>query len=115
LAQLFDVHANQITTWRPQLLEGATGVFGADSATASAEPAVDVKTLHAKIGELTLVNDFLQARSARRVCCRAQSDDRSFAQAAVDAAGAGTGDQPRQRLLPARAGFDRRSGHYAAD
>ena len=32
LAQLYDVHANQITTWRTQLLEGAAGVFGADSA-----------------------------------------------------------------------------------
>jgi transposase-like protein len=59
LAQLFDVHANQITTWRTQLLEGAAGVFGADSATDSAEPAVDVKRLHAKIGELALENDFL--------------------------------------------------------
>jgi transposase len=59
LAQLYDVHANQITTWRTQLLEGAAGVFGADSATESAAPAIDVKTLHAKIGELTLVNDFL--------------------------------------------------------
>lgn len=59
LAQQFGVHANQITTWRSQLLEGAVGVFGADNATEVAEPAVDVKTLHAKIGELTLANDFL--------------------------------------------------------
>ena len=59
LAQLYDVHANQITTWRTQLLEGAAGVFGTDSATEAAEPVIDVKTLHAKIGELTLVNDFL--------------------------------------------------------
>jgi transposase-like protein len=57
LAQLYDVHANQITTWRTQLLEGAAGVFGAEPP--ASEPAVDVKTLHAKIGELTLVNDFL--------------------------------------------------------
>ena len=41
------------------MLEGAAGVFGSDSATEAAEPAIDVKTLHAKIGELTLVNDFL--------------------------------------------------------
>ena len=53
LAQLDDVHANQITIWRTQLLEGAAGVFGADSSSEAAEPAIDVKTLHAKIGELT--------------------------------------------------------------
>ena len=39
--------------------EGAAGVFGADNTAEAAEPAIDVKTLHAKIGELTLVNDFL--------------------------------------------------------
>jgi len=53
LAQLYGVHANQITIWRTQLLEGASRVFGADSASEAAEPAIDVKTLHAKIGELT--------------------------------------------------------------
>jgi transposase-like protein len=36
LAQLYDFHPNQITTWRTQLLEGAAGVFGLDSAARAA-------------------------------------------------------------------------------
>ena len=41
-----------------QLVEGATGVFG-EATRAEPKPNIDVKTLHAKIGELTLENDFL--------------------------------------------------------
>ena len=59
LAQLFDVHPNQITQWRSQVLEGAAGLFGADRGETKAAPSVDLKALHAKI-ELTLENDFLE-------------------------------------------------------
>ena len=60
LAQLFDVHPNQVTQWRSQVLEGAAGLFGADRGETKAAPSVDLKALHAKIGELTLENDLYE-------------------------------------------------------
>ena len=59
LAQQFDIHPNQITQWKAQLLDGAAGVFGTYGRGDSQGPAVDLTMLHAKIGELTLENDFL--------------------------------------------------------
>ena len=60
LAEQFDVHPNQITSWKAQLEEGASDVFGPGGSNAAAAAAIDVKSLHAKIGELTLENDFLE-------------------------------------------------------
>jgi transposase len=58
LAKRFDVHPGQVTAWKDQLLHAAAEVFAEGRRT---EPPVDVKSLHAKIGALTLENDFLES------------------------------------------------------
>jgi transposase len=58
IAQQFEVHPTQVVDWRRQLHDRAADVFG--GASAPSEPPVDLKALHAKIGQLALENDFLE-------------------------------------------------------
>jgi len=57
LAEPFRVHPTQITEWKQQLLARAADVFGGSSPPSEAP---DLKTLHAKIGQLTLEHDCLE-------------------------------------------------------
>jgi transposase len=59
-SEQFDVHPNQITSWKAQLEGGAADVFGPGGGNGTAQSVIDVKSLHAKIGELALENDFLE-------------------------------------------------------
>ena len=58
IGQHYEVHPTQVTDWRRQLLDRAADVFGGTST--PSEPPVDLKALHAKIGQLALENDFLE-------------------------------------------------------
>jgi len=63
LAEKFDLHTNQITQWRTQLLEGATEVFLTPAEKRDTGPST--KDMQAKIGQQALEIDFLAGALGR--------------------------------------------------
>ncbi len=65
IASRHKVHANQVSSWKRQALDGLDTIFsnGADKARVDHED--EVHDLHAKIGQLTVERDFL-ARGLKR-------------------------------------------------
>ena len=61
LADRFDLHAHQIAQWKNQLVARAAEVFAAAEESKGTAPPIDLKGLHAKIGQQALELDFLAA------------------------------------------------------
>ena len=57
IASHHEVHPNQVTTWRTQVLENLTGIFG--GVTVADDGEEQIRELREKIGELTMERDFL--------------------------------------------------------
>jgi len=60
LAQQYDVHPNQIQSWKRQLIDSAGEVFGRGGQRKAKSEAELIAALQAKVGQLTMENDFLE-------------------------------------------------------
>ena len=66
LASKYQVHPNVISNWKKQAQQGMVDTFSGNQKTHKKNNDDQVKDLHAKIGQLTIENDFLQKAFSRR-------------------------------------------------
>lgn len=66
LAAKFDVHPTMIAAWKRQAKENMVAGFAGKAAAKVRDNEAEIKDLHAKIGKLTVENDFLQRAFAKK-------------------------------------------------
>ena len=110
LAEKYDVcTGSQITQWKTQLLEGATGVFMSPAEKRGTEQGPSAKEMQAKIGQLDWKLIFWKSRSVASAM-RAQSDDHQVPSITGETTGGVAGDLASERALPAGANVREGSG-----
>ena len=65
IAARYEVHPNQVSTWKRQAMEGLAEIFSRPALKRDEEHEAKVRELHAKIGELTVERDFFLHGLAR--------------------------------------------------
>ena len=104
IARRHELHPNQVSTWKRQLLEGLPEVFaGGAGRKLAKEHEAKIRDLHAKIGELTVERDFFGAGSSAEPC-GACADDRAGRTAESFEAVCAAGREPVVAVLPAERG-----------
>lgn len=65
LAKKYDVHPNQISTWKRKAIENMADIFSSKKEKQKDNHEAEIKELHAKIGQLSVENDFLSQAFSR--------------------------------------------------
>jgi transposase len=69
LAAKHGVSVKQIGRWKQQAIDGISDCFTENKQKKEASQEDQVKSLHAKIGELLVERDFLRPQSKRKLVC----------------------------------------------
>ena len=65
LASKYNIHPNLVSQWKSQAKEGLVSIFADKKKNNPAATEAKLKELHAKIGQLTVENDFLHRAFAK--------------------------------------------------